>query len=137
MDSIFTLNQIEEVAGQFWKVAGDNKVFAFYGAMASGKTTFIHALCIAKEVDGVVSSPTYAIINQYKYSGGEIFHIDLYRLKDEDEAVQAGVEDCLYSNNICFVEWPERAPGIFPENTTKVFLDVIDESTRRIRIGEN
>ena len=137
MDITFKLEEINSVAVRFWEVVKDKKVFGFYGSMGSGKTTFIHALCIAKNVDGVVSSPTYAIINQYNSESGEMYHIDLYRLRDEDEAMQAGVQDCLYSNNICFVEWPERAPGIFPEDTIKVFIDVVDESTRRIRIDEN
>ena len=137
MDIIYQLADIDDVARRFWNTFQNHKLFAFYGAMASGKTTFIHSLCMAKNVQGVVTSPTYSIINQYKYNHGDIYHIDLYRLKDEQEALQAGVEDCLYSDMICFVEWPERAPGIFPAGTIKVFMEVIDESTRRITIDEN
>jgi tRNA threonylcarbamoyladenosine biosynthesis protein TsaE len=105
--------------------------------MGSGKTTFINSICAALKVKSSVSSPTYAIINEYESSNGTIFHIDLYRLKDEEEVMQAGVIDCIYSGNTCFVEWPARAPDIFPPETVEVFIDVINEESRRIRIEEN
>ena len=115
-------------------------MFAFHGNMGAGKTTFIHALCDVKGVKDVVGSPTFSIINEYVYKNGgdkKIFHIDLYRLKDEEEALQAGVEDCLYSDHISFVEWPERAPGIFPEDTVHVYIELIDSANRQLRIDRN
>ena len=124
------------MAEAFWNAVGDAKVVALHGEMGSGKTTFIHALCEVKQVSSTIGSPTFSIINEYIFPGGTIFHIDLYRLKDEDEAIRAGVEDCLYSGNICLVEWPEKAPGIFPENTVNVYLDFIDSQTRRLRLGD-
>ncbi len=136
----FSLNNINEIARAFWKVAGDTKVFAFHGPMGAGKTTFIHALCDAKGVKDTVGSPTFSIINEYAYtengSTKKIFHLDLYRLKDEEEAIQAGVEDCLYSDHICLIEWPEKAPGIFPENTLHVYIDIIDSANRKLGIGD-
>jgi tRNA threonylcarbamoyladenosine biosynthesis protein TsaE len=102
--------------------------------MGAGKTTFIHALCKAKAVSSTVGSPTFSIINEYSYPNGIIEHIDLYRLKDAREAVGAGVEDILYSGNICLVEWPERMPDLFPENTVNVFLESIDQQIRRLRV---
>ncbi len=87
-----------------------------------------------KNVKETVSSPTFSIINEYSYPGGILYHLDLYRLKDEQEAIRAGVEDCLYSGEICLVEWPERAPGIFPEDTLEIFLEIQDENTRKIRV---
>ena len=137
MERIFTLDDINVVASDFWNYLANKKIFAFHGEIGSGKTTFIHALCEEKKVKDVVSSPTYAIINEYKYEEGYIFHIDLYRLRDEEEALEAGIKDCLYSENICFVEWPERAPAIFPDETINIFIEALDESTRRIRIDEN
>lgn len=123
---------------QFWKLAGDANVFAFHGSMGAGKTTFIHALCDVKGVKDVVGSPTFSIVNEYVYTSNgsikKIFHIDLYRLKDEQEAILAGVEDCLYSDHLCLVEWPDRAPGIFPEDTVHVTIETIDSLTRRLRI---
>ena len=141
MDLIFTLDQINEAAQQFLKIAGDKKVFAFHGEMGSGKTTFIHALCDIKGVKDAVGSPTFSIVNEYVYDceGTKrlIFHIDLYRLKDEAEAINAGVEDCLYSGNICFVEWPDKAPGLFDDNTMHVKISTDDSETRRITIEDN
>jgi tRNA threonylcarbamoyladenosine biosynthesis protein TsaE len=140
MEFQFSLHEIKEAANRFWELAGDTKVFAFHGSMGAGKTTFIHALCEMKGVAGAVGSPTFSIINEYAYSENgmekKLFHLDLYRLKDENEAIQAGVEDCLYSENICFVEWPDRAPGIFPENTSHIYLEPIESGKRKLRIGD-
>ena len=136
MQLSFTLDTIHEAARQLWTAVGDRKVLAFHGLMGAGKTTFVHALCDVKEVTSTVGSPTFSIINEYAYPGGQLFHIDLYRLKDEEEAIRAGVEDCLYSGNICLVEWPERAEGIFPENTLQVHISVTDPATRLLQIDE-
>jgi tRNA threonylcarbamoyladenosine biosynthesis protein TsaE len=100
--------------------------------MGAGKTTFIHTLCSLKGVKDTVGSPTFSIINEYQYPGGEIFHIDLYRLKDEEEALRAGVEDVLYSGELCLVEWPDRAPGIFPPGTIELRIRAIDRDIREI-----
>ena len=140
MEFYFSLDTIKEIATLFWKSVENSTVFAFHGNMGAGKTTFIHALCDVKGVKDVVGSPTFSIINEYLYEGNgdrKIFHIDLYRLKDEEEAIQAGVEECLYSDHISFVEWPERAPGIFPEDTVHVYIEVIDSTHRRLRIERN
>ena len=139
MEFNFSLDNIKEIATLFWKSMENATVFAFHGNMGAGKTTFIHALCDVKGVKDTVGSPTFSIINEYFYNGdtGKIFHIDLYRLKDKEEAIQAGVEDCLYSDHLCLVEWPERSPGIFPDDTVHVYIDTIDSSLRRIRIDGN
>ena len=141
MEFYFSLDNIKEIATLFWKSAGDAGVFAVHGNMGAGKTTFVHALCEVKGVKDVVGSPTFSIINEYVYNDttGEkkIFHIDLYRLKDEEEAMQAGVEDCLYSDHICFVEWPDRAPGIFPQKTVHVYIDIADSAHRKLKIERN
>lgn len=129
-----TLGNIRETARRFWQHVDRRKVIAFYGPMGAGKTTLIHALCDEKGVTSTVGSPTFSIINEYNYPGGKIFHIDLYRLKDEEEAARAGVEDCLYSGDICLVEWPGRAEAILPENTLKVQIEVVDENTRMVRM---
>ena len=141
MESTFSLQQITKTAERFWNENKGAAVFAFHGQMGVGKTTFIHALCEVKKVKDVVGSPTFSIINEYVYDENgtkkNIYHIDLYRVKDEEEALRAGVEDCLYSDHTCFVEWPEKAPGIFPENTVHVYLELVDSETRRIKIHNN
>lgn len=136
MELVYSLNEIKDAATQFWHLVNDKKVFAFNGSMGAGKTTFINALCQVLQVNSTVSSPTFSIINDYEYPGGEIFHIDLYRLKDEEEALRAGVEDCLYSGNICFIEWPQKAKNILPEDTVNIFIEVQSEQIRVIRIGD-
>ena len=88
-----TIDNIRQTARRFWELVDGRKVIAFYGPMGAGKTTFIHALCDEKGVTSTVGSPTFSIINEYTSPGGKIFHIDLYRLKDEEESVRAGVED--------------------------------------------
>ena len=133
MERIYSLDEIQSVADAFWKTFPDQRVFAFHGGMGLGKTSFIHALCDSRKVTSTVGSPTFSIINEYVFPGGKIFHIDLYRLKDEEEAVRAGVEDCLYSGDICLVEWPANAQEIFPPETVHVFLDFVNPSSRKIK----
>ena len=136
MDLNFKLENIKSAAKQFLTAAGTKTVFAFHGEMGAGKTTFIHALCEVMEVKDTISSPTFSIINQYATATGKtIYHMDLYRLKDEQEAVNTGVEDCLYSGNTCLVEWPEKAPGIFPDDTLHVTIIAINTNTRKLQIN--
>ncbi len=136
MDINFTLDQIADAAARFVSVASGHQVIAFHGAMGAGKTTFIHALCGSLGVKDVVSSPTFSIINEYRTPNGEpVFHLDLYRIRDEQEALNAGVEDCLFSGHTCLVEWPEKAPGIFPANTLHVNLTTVDTNARKLQIN--
>jgi tRNA threonylcarbamoyladenosine biosynthesis protein TsaE len=134
MEWSFTLGEIEETARVFWKSFPDKKIYAFQGNMGAGKTSFIRSLCVVKNVKDTVTSPTFSIINEYTYPEGIIYHLDLYRLKDEEEAIRAGVEDCLNSGDVCLVEWPDRAPGIFTEDTLVILLETVDEKTRKIRV---
>ena len=135
MTITFPLEDIAAAAEQCWNAIGDRKVVAFHGAMGAGKTTFIHALCRAKQATGTLSSPTFSIINEYACPGGIIYHIDLYRLDREEEAFRAGVEDCLYSGHICLVEWPERAEALFPDHTVHAYIQMTDQQTRKLTIG--
>ena len=134
MEVNFSLKQIETTAKKLLAQTGGYKVFAFHGDMGAGKTTFIHALCNAMNIADVVTSPTFSIINQYQTREGQtIYHLDLYRIKDENEAINAGVEDCLYSGSICLVEWPEKAPGVFPDDTLHVTITSVDDNTRKLK----
>ena len=133
---VFKLSDISSVAESFWKEYGTQKVFAFHAEMGVGKTTFIHALCDALGVKDAVGSPTFSIINQYNGSlNGDkitVYHMDLYRLRNEEEAARAGVEDALYSGDICLVEWPEKAPGLFPPDTVHVYLKLLESGERKL-----
>lgn len=129
----FTLNEIRQAAKKVFAFGCGKKVWAIHGQMGAGKTTFIHALCETLGVSSAIGSPTYSIINEYKSEkAGFIFHMDWYRLKDEEDAVQAGVEDCLFSGNFCLVEWPEKAPALLPDDCFHLRLEIVDEQTRRI-----
>lgn len=140
MQKTFSEPEINEIAIWLWQQMAERKVVALYGEMGTGKTTLVHALCNHLGVQDTVGSPTFSIINEYAFEvegcSHPIFHIDLYRLKDEEEAVRTGVEDTLYSGAICFAEWPEVAPEIFPEGTLHVFLTLAEDGKRSIEIQE-
>ena len=132
---IITKENIHSVANELRQQLKQYKVWAFYAAMGSGKTTFIHALCDVMGVKDAVGSPTFSIINEYKTEDGLVlYHLDLYRIKDEEEAIQAGVEEVFYSGDLCLVEWPEKTPGLFPADTVRLSIDVVDGTTRRITV---
>ena len=133
-----SLSELESFAQRFWNYAGDKKVFAFHGEMGAGKTTIIGILCHHKGTKDVTGSPTFSIINEYSYQENDeakkIYHIDLYRLKNEEEVIQAGVEDCVYSGSICMVEWPEKAPDLFDEKTVHVFIEPVSATERKVDV---
>lgn len=106
------------------------KIFAFRGGMGSGKTTFIKAICEALGVKDGVSSPTFSIVNEYLARTGEkIYHFDFYRIKNISEAYDMGYEDYFYSNNWCFVEWPEKVEGLLPPDT--VMVNITADGSKR------
>ena len=134
----FSIEQLPAFAAAFWNQVKEARVFLFHGQMGAGKTTTIAALCKHKGVADVMGSPTFSIINEYAFTENgaakKIYHIDLYRLKDDEEVVQAGVEDCVYSNEICFVEWPEKAPFLFDEKTIHVVIEPLTETERKVSL---
>jgi len=133
MEVVFTIDFIKQAAKELWQQNQSKKVWAFHGEMGAGKTTFIHALCEVLEVKDIISSPTFAIINEYKsLISGTIYHMDWYRLKDEEEAIQAGIEDSLLSGNLCLVEWPDKAAGLLPDDTLHLHIETLDANTRKI-----
>lgn len=132
----FTLDELKNTAKDFLLQYPIPRIFAFHGPMGTGKTTFIHALCHAMQVTSAVSSPTFSIINEYSSADGAVYHLDLYRLRNEEEAIRAGVEDCLYRGATCLVEWPERAPGVFPAGTIQVYMEALDEQTRLVQVAD-
>lgn len=135
MEIVFDLDKIEKTAKEFLRIAGTFKTFAFSGDLGAGKTTFINALCKELGVVETVTSPTYSIIQEYTSVNNTIvYHMDLYRIKSSHEAMDAGIEDCLNSNEICMVEWPEKAPDIFPDNTVYTAIEIISVNERKLII---
>lgn len=133
MNQIFTLDNIDAVAEEFLRFIRNVKVVAINGNMGAGKTTFIQAVCRQMGVTDHMSSPTYPIIQQYKTANDlTINHIDVYRLKDEEEAVQAGVEDAINSGDYCFIEWAEKIAKILPLHFISIFIEPADHTNRRI-----
>ena len=128
---INSIEELPDLAARITK-AYSNRVIAFYGDMSAGKTTFIKYLCQELGVDkSSVNSPTYAIVNEYETHGDHlIFHLDFYRLKDENEAYDMGYENYFYSNHYCFIEWPEKIANLLPENLLRIHI----ESTANNRI---
>lgn len=120
-------------AQEFIQVMGNRKIFAFYGKMGAGKTTFIKAICEALGVDDIVTSPTFAIVNEYKASQ-PVYHFDFYRIKNLREAYDIGCEEYFYSGCPCFIEWPELIEELLPEDTVKVCIEVHDDGSRIIDI---
>jgi tRNA threonylcarbamoyladenosine biosynthesis protein TsaE len=129
----YTLETIDTAVKRFWELAQAYRVLAFSGEMGAGKTTFIHHLCDYLQVQDTVSSPTFALINEYHFTGDNrdntIYHLDWYRLRDTEEAINAGMEDCIIrakaGEAFCFVEWPEKAPELL----TPPYLWIAIEST--------
>lgn len=133
MIKTYNISEIDKIARELWQDGEQYKVWAFYAVMGAGKTTLVHAVCEYLQVKETISSPTFALINEYSSPvAGTIFHMDWYRLKDEAEAIQAGMEDALLSNNYCFVEWPEKAEALLPNKIFKINIELIDQNTRKI-----
>ncbi|MDD5862724.1 MAG: tRNA (adenosine(37)-N6)-threonylcarbamoyltransferase complex ATPase subunit type 1 TsaE [Prevotella sp.] len=129
--TIDSLDHIQQAAQEFIKKMGNGKVFAFYGKMGAGKTTFIKAICEAFGVEDVITSPTFSLVNEYTAGdGSSIYHFDFYRIKKIEEVYDMGYEDYFDSGNLCFLEWPELIEDLLPEDATKVTITVQDDGSR-------
>ena len=134
-----SIDELPQAATRFVETMGDATVYAFYGEMGAGKTTFINALCRRLGVeDDMTNSPSFAIINEYRSdtTAELIYHFDLYRLENIDEALELGVEDYFDSGALCFLEWPERIADILPDDTVRVDIRVNDDLSRDIIIAD-
>ena len=134
---ITSLDNIHEAARQFIAAMGDNTVFAFYGKMGAGKTTFIKAVCECLGVTDVINSPTFAIVNEYRSESGElIYHFDFYRIKKLEEVYDMGYEDYFYSGALCFIEWPELVEELLPGQTVKVTIEEAEDGARKVTLED-
>ena len=127
---IKSIDSIREAAREFIEKMGDRKVFAFYGKMGAGKTTFVKAICEELGVEDVITSPTFAIVNEYEAHNASIYHFDFYRIKKIEEVYDMGYEDYFYSGGLCFIEWPELIEDLLPEDAVKVTISVNDNDER-------
>ena len=126
------LAHINEAAKAFIGQIGDHTVFAFYGKMGAGKTTFIKAVCEELGVDDVITSPTFAIVNEYTAPSGPVYHFDFYRIKKLEEVYDMGFEDYFYSGALCLIEWPELIEEVLPEDAVKVTIQEKEDGSRAI-----
>ena len=131
---IYTLDQVEAVAAKLIRQFGMKPIWAFFAPMGAGKTTLISQISKQLGVQDAVSSPTFAIMNQYEANQKMIYHMDWYRLQDEAEAIRTGVEAAMDEADLCFIEWPEKAAGLLPENTVRIEIEILDPEHRRIFI---
>jgi len=143
MQISYTLSDIQEAAHRFWQYAHQFRVITFNGGLGAGKTTFTRALCTVLGVTDAVSSPTFSLINEYHFMDKEgqkrlIYHSDWYRLRDEEEAIQAGIEDMLAQTEAwCIVEWAERAPGLLPGHYLQVDFEIGTDDSRILTLKEH
>lgn len=132
---INSLADINEAAKQFIANMDNGKVFAFYGKMGAGKTTFVKAICEEMGVEDVITSPTFAIVNEYtsQKTGDTIYHFDFYRIKKLEEVYDMGYEDYFYGGSICFLEWPELIEDLLPEDAVKVSIEETEDGGRIVK----
>jgi tRNA threonylcarbamoyladenosine biosynthesis protein TsaE len=132
---IQNIDTIHEAAREFIQNIGDRTVFAFYGKMGAGKTTFVKAICEELGVKDVITSPTFAIVNEYETfpKPQSIYHFDFYRIKRLEEVYDMGYEDYFYSGALCFIEWPELIEDLLPEDAVKVTIEETSNGERIVR----
>ena len=131
---IHSTSEIQEAAKTFLAYFKNSSVIAFYGEMGAGKTTFIKALCKELSCIDIINSPTFAIINEYATQQSErIYHFDFYRVEEQIEAVNMGVEDYFYSGNWCFIEWPQVVDALLPEDTVRIQIVEQENKQRKIK----
>ena len=132
--TIKDIDSIAAAAQEFIGQMGEHKIFAFYGAMGAGKTTFVKALCETMGVTDTVNSPTFAIVNEYDTpSGRPIYHFDFYRIKRLAEVYDMGYEDYFYGRGLCFIEWPELVEELRPEETVRVTIEELADGSRVVQ----
>lgn len=136
--TINNLNEIESAAQKFLSHVPEHRLFAFYGSMGAGKTTFIKSLCKYLGSGDTVTSPTFTLVNEYSTSNGiALYHFDFYRIKREEEVLDFGIYDYFDSGNYCFMEWPELIEDLLPEETLKVVITVNPDNSRTIEIKDS
>lgn len=136
MEVTFSLNEIQSVVKQLLNTPGLKKVITFHAEMGVGKTTFIKEIVKQLGVEDNSSSPTFSLVNEYTTSNGEtVYHFDLYRLNNEEEAYDMGIDEYFYSGNWCFIEWPEKTPNLIPIDHASIHMKITDKGERELRLA--
>ncbi|WP_435254798.1 tRNA (adenosine(37)-N6)-threonylcarbamoyltransferase complex ATPase subunit type 1 TsaE [Tenacibaculum sp. A30] len=137
MNKNYSLNELTAIAKEIVATA-PHKILLFYGEMGVGKTTLIKELCKVLGVEDIASSPTFSLVNEYRTTTNEtVYHFDFYRIEDEEEAYDMGVEDYFYSNNWCLVEWPENIKNLLPLDTVSISISLLENGQRNIQLKTN
>ena len=137
MNKNYSLDQLTSIAKEIVESA-EHKILLFYGEMGVGKTTLIKEICKVLGVEDVASSPTFSLVNEYLTNNNEtVYHFDFYRIEDEEEAYDMGIEDYLYSNNWCLIEWPENIKNLVPLETVDVKITLLNNGQRNIQLKTN
>ncbi len=138
MIELNTLSDLVPVSNQLLALASDTSVWCFRGEMGAGKTTLIKAICDQLGVQDAMSSPTFSIVNEYSdKENNSIYHFDFYRIKNEEEAREIGVEEYFYSGNYCFIEWPEKVEGLLPTDRVEIIINLVSSDRREIKLIEH
>lgn len=126
------LSDLQKVATQIQAFAQDRHIWLFSGEIGAGKTTLIQRICAINGVEEKVTSPTFSLINQYEGTDGLIYHLDLYRLENMEEAIDIGIEDLLFGKNLCMIEWPDIIEPLLPDDVLKINIEIIEDSKRKV-----
>ena len=132
--TVQSLADLPAVAEAIIAHAGNNRIFLFYGDMGAGKTTLIKSLCSFLGTEDTVTSPTFAIVNEYQRPEDKIYHFDFYRLKDQTEALDMGYEEYFYAGAYCFIEWPEKIPDLLPDHYTRINIKAVNNGLREVNM---
>ena len=136
MNFSYHLQDLSSTVSRFWSEYDHHKIFAFYGQMGAGKTTFIRALCMHLGVTDSIGSPTFSLVNEYACKNGMlIYHADLYRLSNREDLREAGVDELIQGNHICFIEWPQLLEKELPSGTVQLTFELSDEITRKLEVN--
>ena len=137
MNKNYSLNGLSQIAEDIIKNT-QNKVLLFYGDMGVGKTTLIKEICTSLGVEDVAHSPTFSLVNEYQTtSNNTVFHFDFYRIENEEEAYDMGIEDYLYSNNWCLIEWPQNVKNLLPLDAVEIKINLLENGQRNIQLKTN
>ena len=136
MNKNYTLEKLPKIAAELIATA-KNKTLLFYGQMGVGKTTLIKEISKELKVQDSISSPTFSLVNEYQtIDNAKVFHFDFYRITEEEEALDMGIEDYLYNNDWCLIEWPENIENLLPLDAVEIHLTILDDNKRNINLKQ-